>query len=75
MWEFMANSESMPFANSTEEGVERVRRSNGKYAFMLESAMNDYFNSQPPCDTMRVGNLLDSKSYGIGVNKQLVDVR
>ncbi|XP_022086234.1 glutamate receptor 2-like isoform X2 [Acanthaster planci] len=75
MWEFMSNSEDMPFANTTEEGVERVRKSNGKYAFLLESAMNDYYNQQPPCNTMRAGNLLDSKSYGIGVNKQLVDVR
>ncbi|XP_038055628.1 glutamate receptor 2-like isoform X2 [Patiria miniata] len=75
MWEFMANSEDSPFANTTEEGVERVRKSNGKFAFLLESAMNDYYSQQPPCNTVRVGNLLDSKSYGIGVNKQLVDVR
>ncbi|XP_071786806.1 glutamate receptor 2-like [Asterias amurensis] len=75
MWEFMRNSEGSPFANTTQEGVERVRKSNGKYAFLLESAMNDYYNSQPPCDTMMVGSLLDSKSYGIGVSKHLVEVR
>ena len=75
MWEFMRNSERSPFANTTQEGVEKVRKSNGKYAFLLESAMNDYYNSQPPCDTMMVGSLLDSKSYGIGVSKHLVEVR
>ena len=51
------------FVNSTKEGVERVRK--GKYAYLLESTMNEYI-SQRDCDLMQVGGLLDSKGYGIG---------
>jgi len=31
--------------------------------------MNDYYNQQKPCNTMRVGELLDSKGYGIAMPK------
>ncbi len=49
----------------TDEGVNRVRNSKGKYAFLLESTMNDYYNQRKPCNTMKVGGNLDSKGYGI----------
>ena len=64
MWTFMKSNKDV-LTKSTEEGVQRVRNSDGKYAFLLESTMNDYFNQQKPCNTMKVGNNLDSKGYGI----------
>ena len=48
-----------------EEGVQRVRNSKGRYAFLLESTMNEYYNQRKPCNTMKVGDNLDSKGYGI----------
>jgi ionotropic glutamate receptor len=42
-----------------------VRDSQGKYAFLLESVVNEYLNERAPCDTMKVGHNLDSKGYGI----------
>ena len=45
--------------------MQRVRNSKGKYAFLLESTMNDYYNQKKPCNTMKVGGNLDSKGYGI----------
>jgi len=53
------------FMSTTELGVERVRSSKGKYAFILESTMNDYYNQRKPCNTMKVGDDLDSKGYGV----------
>jgi len=50
---------------TTDEGVQKVRQSKGKYAFLLESTMNDYYNQKKPCNTMNVGDNLDSKGYGI----------
>lgn len=47
------------------EGVERVRSSKGRYAFMLESVYNDYLSNRRPCDTMKVGPNLNNKGYGI----------
>lgn len=65
MWNFMSHAEPPVFVSSTEEGVQRVRNSKGKYAFLLESTMNDFYNQRKPCNTMKVGGNLDSKGYGI----------
>lgn len=51
--------------NDTKKGVEKVRNSKGKYAFLLESAYNKYHNQRKPCNTMKVGQNLDSKGYGV----------
>lgn len=66
MWAFMSSAEPSVFVKSNEEGVQRVRESNGRYAFLTESTTNDYINQRMPCDTMKVGSNLDSKGYGIG---------
>ena len=64
MWDYMSSNPSM-FVSTTEFGVARVRSSKGKYAFLLESTMNDYHNQRKPCNTIKVGDNLDSKGYGI----------
>ena len=64
MGTFMKNHPDV-MVNTTEKGVARVRDSKGKYAFLLESTMNEYHNQKKPCNTMKVGNDLDSKGYGI----------
>jgi len=64
MWDVM-NSTRGVFVKTTQEGVERVMSSRGKYAFLLESTMNEYYNQRKPCNTMLVGDNLDSKGYGI----------
>ena len=64
MWSVMSRDPSV-FVKTTDEGVQRVRNSKGKYAFLLESTMNDYYNQRKPCNTMNVGDNLDSKGYGI----------
>ena len=60
IWEFMT-SRPYVMVNSTREGVEYVRDSEGRYAFFLEAALNDYYNGRYPCDTMMVGKNLDYK--------------
>lgn len=65
MWKYMA-SRPENFVNSYEEGITRVRNSKGKYALLIESPKNDYTNVRKPCDTMKVGQNLDSKGFGIG---------
>ena len=67
MWRVMNHSAAAVFVETTDEGVERVRSSRGKYAFLLESTMNEFYNQRKPCNTMRVGELLDSKGYGIAM--------
>ena len=75
MYSFMSNTEPSPLAKTTEDGVRRVRQSDGKYAYLLESRMNEYVSTQKPCDTMAVGDPLGTFSYGIAVSKHLVDLK
>jgi ionotropic glutamate receptor len=42
-----------------------LRSKKGKYAFLLESSINEYLVERQPCDLMKVGDNLDSKGYGI----------
>ncbi|XP_026541660.1 glutamate receptor 1 isoform X3 [Notechis scutatus] len=69
MWTYMKSAEPSVFVPTTEEGMKRVRRSKGKYAYLLESTMNEYIEQRKPCDTMKVGGNLDSKGYGIATPK------
>ena len=52
--------------NSTTEGIYKVKNEN--YAYLLESTTNEYAR-QRDCDLVQVGDLLDTKSYGIGLQK------
>ena len=65
MWAYMTSKTPSVFTDKIQDGITRVRDSNGKYAFLVESSTNDYINNRLPCDTMKVGSNLDSKGFGI----------
>ncbi|CAF0824550.1 unnamed protein product [Didymodactylos carnosus] len=65
MWNFMQQNKDDVFVSSNREGIEKVQKSKGKFAFLLESTVNEYINERYPCDTMRIGDNIDSKGYGI----------
>ncbi|XP_076446345.1 glutamate receptor 2-like [Babylonia areolata] len=65
MWNFMNEAEPSVFTSSIAEGVKRVRESKGKYAFLLDAAMNEYHNQRKPCNTLKAGRNLDDKGYGV----------
>uniref|UniRef100_A0A3B4Z423 Glutamate receptor n=1 Tax=Seriola lalandi dorsalis TaxID=1841481 RepID=A0A3B4Z423_SERLL len=69
MWSYMRSADPSVFVKNTNEGVLRVRKSKGKYAYLLESSMNEYIEQRKPCDTMKVGGNLDSKGYGVATPK------
>ncbi|XP_035682029.1 glutamate receptor 2-like isoform X1 [Branchiostoma floridae] len=69
MWTYMSNANPSPMVSSNAEGIAKVRSSKGKYAFLLESAQNEFIEQRKPCDTMKAGSNLDSKGYGIGMPK------
>ncbi|CAJ0598689.1 unnamed protein product [Cylicocyclus nassatus] len=74
MWDFMFDehnkflkkqvSESV-FVDTYAEGIERVRKSKGRYAFLLEETTNNYEGGRKPCNTMKVGQNLNTLGYGI----------
>ena len=65
MWNFMQQHKDDVFVQSNRDGIEKVRRSKGRFAFLLESTLNEYVNERLPCDTMRIGENIDAKGYGI----------
>jgi hypothetical protein len=65
MWNFMQQNKDDVFVTSNREGIEKVRKSNGDFAFLLESTLNEYVNEREPCNTMRIGENIDAKGYGI----------
>ncbi|XP_064610176.1 glutamate receptor-like [Liolophura sinensis] len=65
MFAYMTSQNPSVFVSSEAEGVQKVKDSEGKYAFLLESTTNDYYNQRQPCDTIKVGSNLDSKGFGI----------
>ncbi|KAJ3598459.1 hypothetical protein NHX12_001969, partial [Muraenolepis orangiensis] len=64
MWNFMQSKQPSVFVKSTEEGIARV--TNSKYAFLMESTMNEYHRGLN-CNLTQIGGLLDTKGYGIGM--------
>lgn len=64
MWEFM-NARPLVFVRTYNEGIQRVRNSKGKYALLIESPKSDYINVREPCDTIKIGQNIDSKGFGV----------
>lgn len=48
------------------EGVERVVKGKGNYAFLMESTSIEYVIERN-CELTQVGGMLDSKGYGIAM--------
>ena len=65
MWNFMQQHKDDVFVTTNREGIEKVRQSKDKFAFLLESTLNEYVNERRPCNTMRIGENIDAKGYGI----------
>jgi len=69
IWAGMINNDQDDvFVKNSEEGIERVTKKDGFYAFFTESTLVDYVTERQ-CQLKQVGGLLDSKSYGIGLPK------
>lgn len=66
MWSFMESARPSVFTSSNVEGVERVVKGKGSYAFLMESTSIEYVIERN-CDLTQVGGLLDSKGYGIAM--------
>ncbi|KAK2714937.1 glutamate receptor ionotropic, kainate 2-like isoform X3 [Artemia franciscana] len=66
MWSFMESARPSVFNKNTPEGIDRVIKSNGGYAFMTESATIEY-QTERNCDLVQIGGNLDSKGYGVAL--------
>merc|ERR1719412_2287737 len=65
---FMESAKPSVYVNSNSEGIDRVRKEDGFYAFFMEAASIEY-HIERKCDLKQLGGLLDSKGYGIALPK------
>ncbi|XP_076447024.1 glutamate receptor 3-like [Babylonia areolata] len=64
MYDYMSNHPD-DLTSTSDEGIQRVRDSKGKYAFMTDSSAIEYANNREPCDTTTAGPKLNNKGFGI----------
>lgn len=55
------------FVDGTKAGVEKARTE--QYAYITEYPYLEYYNQQKPCNTRLLKNLIQTKSYGIGLQR------
>jgi hypothetical protein len=61
--------ESIENTASNIEGVEKVLEGEGNYVFAMEAASAEYHAARNNCKLTILGGLLDSKGYGIVMQK------
>ena len=63
---FMESAKPSVYTSSNSEGIDRVRKEDGLYAFFMEAASIEY-HIERKCDLTQIGGLLDSKGYGVAL--------
>ena len=63
---YLVSSNEKNFGRLNQDGVERVKKEAGGYAFLMESTNIEYIVERN-CDLTQIGSLLDSKGYGIAL--------
>ncbi|XP_064094425.1 glutamate receptor ionotropic, kainate 2-like [Macrobrachium nipponense] len=66
MFNFMESQTPTVYSTSNEEGVSKVLKGDGQYAYIMESPSIE-FATERHCDLIQVGGLLNSRSYGIAL--------
>ncbi|XP_066943694.1 glutamate receptor ionotropic, kainate 2-like isoform X2 [Macrobrachium rosenbergii] len=66
MFNFMESQTPTVYSTSNEEGVSKVLKGDGKYAYIMESPSIEYVTERH-CDLIQVGGLLNSRSYSIAL--------
>ena len=69
MWHIMSTTLPSVFEWTSRKGIARVRESNGRYVFMLESVFANYLVGQPPCDLVTLDVLLNPSDYAFALQK------
>ncbi len=62
----MESAKPSVYTDGNQEGIERVIKEDGNYAFFIEAASMEY-QLERNCDLMQIGGKLDSKGYGIAL--------
>ena len=69
MYHIMSTSLPSVFEWTSRKGIARVRESNGRYVFFLESVFANFLVGQPPCDIQLLDTLLNPSYYAFATQK------
>ncbi|XP_071964150.1 glutamate receptor 4-like [Antedon mediterranea] len=67
MFEYMFTSIEHPYVSDVGSGVERVRESNGKYAFIADTALMLNAITDEPCNVYLIPQAIGTSRYGLAV--------
>ncbi|XP_033110474.1 probable glutamate receptor [Anneissia japonica] len=67
IYEYMFTNVYDPYVSDIGTGIERVRESNGKYAFLAESALMLNEITESPCNVYLVPEAIGTVRYGLAV--------
>ncbi|XP_023349086.1 glutamate receptor ionotropic, kainate 2 isoform X2 [Eurytemora carolleeae] len=65
---YMESTKPSVYTTGNSQGLDRVLKEDGMYAFFMEAAAIEY-HVERKCDLKQLGGLLDSKGYGIALPK------
>ncbi|KAH8377029.1 hypothetical protein KR093_002855 [Drosophila rubida] len=65
-WNKMLSAKPDAFTKNNEEGVDRVKLNQGRYAFLMETTNLQYY-TQRDCELTQIGESFGEKHYGIAV--------
>ena len=69
MWRQMMITHPSAFEWTSQSGVDRVRKTKGKYVFFVESSFAQYLTSKPPCELSYLSELLNPSQYALAFKK------
>lgn len=72
-WSKMVSMKPDAFTASNAEGVDRVKRSEGRYAFLLETTTLQYYLARNS-ELKQIGTPFNEKHYGIAVPLRKCDI-
>ena len=62
----MESAKPSVYTKGNQEGMDRVMKEDGAYAFFMEEAALKYYMARN-CELTQIGGLLDNKGYGVGL--------
>lgn len=69
LWQHMNTRVPSPWVDNIEDGIKRVRESNGYYAFIGEAGTLNFLASKRPCDLLVSGTYITRTTYALAVQK------
>ncbi|XP_038068072.1 glutamate receptor 1-like [Patiria miniata] len=69
LWQHMNTRIPSPWVKNVPEGIQRVRDSNGYYAFIGEAGELNFLASKRPCDLLVSGTYITRTTYALAVQK------